>query len=178
MVNVGRFSLQKNQEFLIRLLADNKTLHLLLVGDGELREWLHSLPAQLQVTDRVHFTGEVSPDDVTSLISCSDVFVLPSLFEAVGLVVLEAMVLGKPVVSNDIPSSWEFVGEDGVIVDIASPGNWLSSIQMLLDRPEIVSEMVSRAMAKARRFTVPRMADGYEAMIVPTMSHRPARSVD
>jgi glycosyltransferase involved in cell wall biosynthesis len=178
LVNVGRFSRQKNQEFLIRLLEKAKDLHLLLVGDGELREWLHALPVQLQVIDRVHFTGEVSPADVTSLISCSDIFVLPSLFEAVGLVVLEAMVLGKPVVSNDIPSSREFIGEDGVLVDIASPGNWLSSIQWLLDRPDIVSEMVTRAMAKARRFTVPRMADGYEAAIVPVRSHLFAQSDD
>ena len=80
LVNVGRFSRQKNQEFLIRLLEKAKDLHLLLVGDGELREWLHALPVQLQVIDRVHFTGEVSPADVTSLISCSDIFVLPSLF--------------------------------------------------------------------------------------------------
>jgi glycosyltransferase involved in cell wall biosynthesis len=178
LVNVGRFSEQKNQSFLIRLLASNKDLHLLLVGDGELREQLHNLPVQLNIQDRVHFTGEVSPDEVASLISCSDVFVLPSLFEAVGLVVLEAMVLGKPVVSNDIPSSREFIGNDGVIVDIAFPGKWLTSIQNLLDRPEIASERVARAMEKARRFTVPRMADGYESTMLPVGPRSLVRSDD
>lgn len=178
LVNVGRFSLQKNQQFLIRLLGENKDIHLVLIGDGELHPLLHELPVQLQVNDRVHFTGEINPDDVTSLVSCSDIFVLPSLFEAVGLVVLEAMVLGKPVVSNDIPSSREFLGEDGILVDIASPEKWLSSIQMVFDRPEIVSEMVARAKVKARKFTVPRMADGYEALMMPVRVHQLAQGDD
>jgi glycosyltransferase involved in cell wall biosynthesis len=178
LVNVGRFSLQKNQEFLIRLIADSKQLHLFLVGDGEHRQRLHELAANLQVNDRVHFTGEVSPADVTSLISASDIFVLPSLFEAVGMVVLEAMVLGIPVVSNDIPSSHEFIGEDGVILDIKSPGKWMASIWTLLDRPAIVAEMTVRAKLKAQRFTVQRMADAYEAQMTPVSPHRLARDVE
>jgi glycosyltransferase involved in cell wall biosynthesis len=87
-------------------------------------------------------------------------------------------VLGKPVVSNDIPSSREFIGNDGVIVDIAFPGKWLTSIQNLLDRPEIASERVARAMEKARRFTVPRMADGYESTMLPVGPRSLVRSDD
>lgn len=178
LVTVGRFSLQKNQAFLIRLIAESKQLHLFLVGDGELRQRLHELAAELDVHDRVHFTGEVSPADVTSLISTSDIFVLPSLFEAVGMVVLEAMVLGVPVVSNDIPSSHEFIGNDGVIVDIKSPEKWLASIQILLDQPEIAAEMAARAKLKAQRFTVQKMADGYEAQMTPVSPQKLARNVE
>jgi glycosyltransferase involved in cell wall biosynthesis len=178
IVNVGRFSLQKNQEFLIRLIEANERLHLLLVGDGELREHLHGLTLQLEVTDRVHFTGEVKPDEVSSLIASSDIFVLPSLFEAVGMVVLEAMVLGVPVLSNDIPSSHEFIGEDGIIVDIASPRRWLAAIEILLGQPGTVTEMVARAKLKAQRFTVSRMADAYEAQMMLVGTQRLARSVE
>ena len=113
---------------------------------------------------------------MSSLISCSDILVLPSLFEAVGLVVLEAMMLGKPVVSNDIPSSREFIGEDGILVDIASPEKWLSAIQTLLDRPELVAAMVLRAKNRVRRFSVSRMADGYEEKMMPMRFHRLAES--
>jgi len=176
LVNVGRFSTQKNQEFLIRLLETNKDLHLLLVGDGELHDSLRRLPVEVNVEDRVHFTGEVGSNEVSSLISCSDILVLPSLFEAVGLVVLEAMMLGKPVVSNDIPSSREFIGEDGILVDIASPEKWLSAIQTLLDRPELVAAMVLRAKNRVRRFSVSRMADGYEEKMMPMRFHRLAES--
>lgn len=178
IVNVGRFSEQKNQAFLIRLLQGNKKLHLLLVGDGELRDLLHQLPKELNVQDRVHFTGEVDQQEVSSLISCSDILALSSRFEAVGLVVLEAMMLGKPVVSNDIPSSREFIGSDGVLVDVSQPDKWLEAIQTLLDDPDAVSAMVSRARLKVRRFSVARMADGYEEKMLPVRMHRLAPSDD
>jgi glycosyltransferase involved in cell wall biosynthesis len=178
LVNIGRFSLQKNQEFLIRLLQKDTSLHLLLVGDGELRESLRGLALELQLVDRVHFTGEVSPDTVSALTSASDIFVLPSLFEAVSMVMLEAMLLGVPVLSNDIPSGREFLAQDGILMDTAFPEKWLSAIRMLVEQPEMVSEMTARAKTKAQRFTVPRMADAYEELIVPLEPRYLARSLD
>jgi len=178
LVNVGRFSLQKNQESLIRLIQKDTSLHLLLVGEGELRDTLRRLAHELQVIDRVHFTGEVSPENVSALISASDIFVLPSLYEAVSMVMLEAMLLGVPIISNDIPSGREFLAEDGILVNSDFPDKWLSAIRMLLERPEMVSEMTARAKAKAQRFTVPRMADAYEELIVPMEPSYLARSLD
>jgi glycosyltransferase involved in cell wall biosynthesis len=178
LVNVGRFSLQKNQEFLVRLIHEDTNVHLLLVGDGELHESLHKLAVHLQVIDRVCFTGEVSQEDVSSLISASDIFVLPSRYEAASMALLEAMLLGIPVISNDIPSSREFLAEGGILVDTASPQRWLSAIRMLSDRPDIASEMATRAKARAQRFTLPRMADAYEGLIVPIEPLCSARSLD
>jgi glycosyltransferase involved in cell wall biosynthesis len=178
LVNVGRFSLQKNQEFLIRLLERDRKLHLLLVGDGELRQRLRDAALQVDVIDRVHFTGEVSPEDVSALVSASDVFVLPSLFEAVSMVMLEAMLLGVPIISSDIPSAREFLAGDGLLVDTASPQKWLASIQMLLDRPDLAAEMTARAKTKAQRYTVPRMADAYERLIAPAGSPHLVGSAD
>jgi len=178
LVNVGRFSLQKNQAFLIRLIQEDTSVHLLLVGDGELNESLHELAVHLQVIDRVHFTGEVSPDQVSSLISASDIFALPSRYEAASMALLEAMLLGIPVISSDIPSSREFLAEGGILVDTAFPERWLSAIRMLLDRPDIASEMATRAKIRAQRFTLPRMADAYEELIVPIEPLCPARSLD
>jgi glycosyltransferase involved in cell wall biosynthesis len=178
LANVGRCSLQKNQEFLIGLLAMDTTLHLLLVGDGELRASLRETAVRLQAIDRVHFTGEVSPDEVSALVSASDIFVLPSHYEAVSMVMLEAMLLGIPVISNDIPSAREFLGEDGVLVNTAYPERWLSAIRTLFDHPNVTSEMVARAKAKAQRFTVPKMADAYEELFMPVSSPDLVGSID
>jgi glycosyltransferase involved in cell wall biosynthesis len=178
LVNVGRLSAQKNQEFLILLLTRDKSLHLLLVGDGELRTSLFALAVQLQVSDRVRFTGEVSPAEVAALISCGDIFVLPSHFEAVGMVMLEAMRLGVPVISNDIPSSREFLGEAGFLVETTSPDKWLSAIETIIGQPALVMEMVTMAKSRAQRFTVPKMADAYEALTAPLDSRGFAASVD
>jgi glycosyltransferase involved in cell wall biosynthesis len=167
LVNVGRFSVQKNQEFLIRLIQNAKELHLVLVGDGELRESLHRVAGELQLADRIHFTGEVSPADVSALVSAADIYVLPSIYEAASVVMFEAMLLGIPILSNDIPSAREFLGEDAVIVDTAFPEKWLTAIGKLLDRPQLASDMAARARAKAQRFTLPRMADSYEELLAP-----------
>ena len=166
LVNVGRFSHQKNQAFLLHLLAKNKALHLLLVGDGELRYELQSQIAQLGIQDRVHVTGEVTSAEVNAFVACSDVFVLPSLFEAVGMVVLEAMALGVPVLASDIPSSHEFLGEDGFIADLATPEVWLAFIACVKSEPDRVREMVARARLKVQEFTVQRMAERYESVLV------------
>jgi glycosyltransferase involved in cell wall biosynthesis len=165
LINVGRFSHQKNQEFLIRLIEKDQKLHLVLVGDGELRELLHGLAVDLKVTDRVHFTGEVRQDEVMELISASDIYVLPSRFEAASVVMLEAMLLGIAIVSNDIPSAREFLGEDAILVDTTVPDKWLKAIRTLLARPDMASELTTRARIKAHRFTVPRMADAYEKLL-------------
>lgn len=178
LVNVGRLSQQKNQEFLIRLLQKGADLHLLLVGEGELRDRLKAAARDLGVEARVHFTGEVTPDEVSALISAGDVFVLPSLFEAVSMVMLEAMLLGVPIVSSDIPSAREFLAEDGVLVETAYPEKWLAAIRMLLDRPELAAAMTTRAKTKAQRFTVPRMADAYERLIAPAGSLDLVESID
>jgi glycosyltransferase involved in cell wall biosynthesis len=124
------------------------------------------------------YTTLFRSDDVSALVSASDIFVLPSHFEAVSMVMLEAMLLGVPIISNDIPSGREFLGEDGVLADAAFPEKWLAAIRMLLARPEMVSEMTARAKTKAQRFTVPRMADAYEELIVPMEPRYLARSLD
>jgi glycosyltransferase involved in cell wall biosynthesis len=165
LVHVGRLSRQKNQEFLLRLLPKNPALHLLLVGDGELGAPLHSLAGEYGIGERVHFTGEVSPEEVSSLVASADIFVFPSLFEAVGMVMLEAMLLGVPVISSDIPSSREFLSGDGLLVDTAKSEKWLEAIDSLLRSPAYASAMADRAKERARRFTVARMADGYEQII-------------
>jgi glycosyltransferase involved in cell wall biosynthesis len=94
------------------------------------------------------------------------------------MVVLEAMMLGVPVMSNDIPSSHEFVGEDGVIVDVATPEKWLASIETLLKQPETGVGMTARARLKAERFTITRMADAYEAQMMPVGSQRLASGIE
>jgi glycosyltransferase involved in cell wall biosynthesis len=167
LVNVGRLSKQKNQEFLLRLLPSNLALHLLLVGDGEHGAHLRALAKESGIAERVHFTGEVSHEQVSSLVAAADIFVFPSLYEAVGMVMLEAMLLGVPVISSDIPSSREFLSGTGLLVDTATPEKWLEAIDSLIRCPEYASKMAEQAKTRAQRFTVQRMADGYEELLAP-----------
>jgi glycosyltransferase involved in cell wall biosynthesis len=97
--HVGRFAPQKKQAFLVEVAAEaaklNDRVHLLLVGDGPLRPEAEKRAAELGITNRVTFAG--GRDDVPAImIAAIDVFVLPSLFEGLPLVLLEAQAAGRP----------------------------------------------------------------------------------
>jgi glycosyltransferase involved in cell wall biosynthesis len=96
----------------------------LIVGDGPHREKLRKRSIDSGVKDRIIFTGRVSYRDLPKYFEVCDVFVLPSIsrLEAFGLVVVEAMASGKPVVISDIPGVMELV-TDGVEGLHAEPMN-------------------------------------------------------
>ena len=103
--HVGRFARQKHDAFLLavaaRLAACEPNLHLLLVGTGPLRLAIEEAAARLGLTDRVIFAGPRA--DVPRLMrGAMDVFLFPSLFEGLGLVLIEAQAAGVPCVVSDV----------------------------------------------------------------------------
>lgn len=83
--------------------GQNKTSHLLIVGDGETAEQLHQQAATYRSKSRIHFLGR--RDDVPSILSVTDIFVLPTLFEGMSNAILEAMASACAVIVTDIPEN-------------------------------------------------------------------------
>jgi glycosyltransferase involved in cell wall biosynthesis len=103
--HVGRFEPGKNHQFLLEIAAEvikrESKMHLLLVGDGSLRLDIKQKIIQMGLKDRVILTG--SRSDVPRLIlGAMDVFVFPSLYEGLGLVLIEAQAAGVPCVLSDV----------------------------------------------------------------------------
>lgn len=100
--HIGRFSKPKNHTLMIHIFAEFYQKHpnavLLLVGDGELRAETEQLVAQLGLENCVQFLGVRR--DVPALLSAMDVFLLPSRWEGLGIVVVESQVNGVPVVCS------------------------------------------------------------------------------
>ena len=98
--HVGRFSPEKNHEFMLRAFAKVKeslpNAKLIFVGDGFLRKSMEALSKELSVDDSVIFTGKRY--DIPDILSAMDVFWLPSLFEGVPLSIIEAQASGLPCV--------------------------------------------------------------------------------
>lgn len=95
--NVGRFVEQKNQTRLLEIFAEAEKkldVKLILLGDGELREELKNKAEQLGIAEKVIFAGVV--DDVENYLSAMDVFLLPSLYEGLPVVCVEAQAAGLP----------------------------------------------------------------------------------
>ena len=104
--HIGRMASQKNQKFLLKIFADvrkeNSKAVLLIIGDGPLRNDLENEITRLKLKDSVILLGV--RNDVPELLMAMDVFVLPSLFEGLGIVAIEAQATGlKCILSENVP---------------------------------------------------------------------------
>lgn len=142
VLGVGRFVYYKGFEYLIRAMKDVEG-RLLLIGNGPLRERLAREAVASGVSDKVTFLIDVK--DVRPFYQAADVFVLPSIArsEAFGIVQLEAMACGKPVVNTSLDSGVPFVsphGVSGLTVEPANPAALSEAISTLLDNPGLCEE--------------------------------------
>ncbi|MCA1771872.1 MAG: glycosyltransferase [Halomonas sp.] len=104
LVSVSRISQEKNISFMLEALAELKgeghdDFHLLLIGDGPDREIIQTQIDTLALTSHVTLVGAVPPDDMALYYHLGDVFVFASISETQGMVILEAMAAGLPVVA-------------------------------------------------------------------------------
>ncbi len=124
IIAVGRFVKQKGFDYLLRALYEVKKrgikFELLLVGDGEEKESLHSLAKELKILDHVDFCGWRTIDEVKTLMSESTVLVHPSpdIGDAVPTVIKEAMALGTPVIATNVAGIPELLndGKSGILI--------------------------------------------------------------
>ncbi len=139
LLAVGRLSRYKGFDVLIEALARASGADLLLVGSGECERELHALTAQHGVAERIAFAGELDDDALASAYESADAFVLPSRDrgEAFGLVLLEAMRAGLPVIASAISGSGvgEVVvdGETGLLVPPNDPAALADALSRIRD---------------------------------------------
>jgi glycosyltransferase involved in cell wall biosynthesis len=144
---LGRFTPIKNQRLLIRaartLLKQHPDVRFLLVGDGSERERLEQTGRELGLGDRLIFTGWLhSP---YAVLARMDILVLPSLWEGLGVTMLEAMALGKPVVATRVGGIPEVVsdGETGLLVPSDDDEALAAALDRLLSDPGLAGRMGS-----------------------------------
>lgn len=141
--HVGRFVEQKNHEFLIEIarevLEREPRMRLLLLGEGSLRPDIEQKVAQLGLTDHVIF-ADVRPDVPRLMLGAMDIFLLPSLYEGLGLVLIEAQAAGLPCIFADvIPEEVDVVKDLLQRLSLSQPASeWA---QMLLAHRNAVSAM-------------------------------------
>jgi len=136
---------------------------LLLVGDGPERVRAQELAHTQGISDRVIFLGK--QNSVAELLACTDLFVLPSVNEAFGLVALEALACGVPVVSSDVGGLPEVVPPPpaGHMLPVGDvDGMAAAGIRVLSDR-ELWREASALARTAAARFSTERVIPMYEA---------------
>ena len=178
---VGRIEPLKGLDILLNavaILEDRSDTRLLIVGgkpglDKEL-DRLKSLSAQLGIEDMVTFMGTLSQTELPEYYSAADVFVLPSYSESFGLVALEAMACGTPVVVSRVGGLKSFVknGETGYLIPWRCPEPFAQQIDVLLTNPPLREMMGKAAAAKARQMSwggvANSMLDFYSSLLDDT----------
>ena len=165
LVHVGRLHPQKNQQLLIRIVAELQGYHLAIAGDGELRDDLKNLAKKLNVSDRIYMFGEIKPYNVPDFLRCGDVFLFPSVFEAFGFVIFEAAYNGLPVIASNIPSNIEVLLDSknetaGIIVKTMDVNDWIDAIKQV-ENEEIRKQYEKKMQLKLREFDFNKMVDSY-----------------
>ncbi|MDP8909562.1 MAG: glycosyltransferase family 4 protein [Chloroflexota bacterium] len=159
---VGTLEPRKNLPRLLHAfaaIADDVPHQLILVGpEGWLTGELHATLADLRLGDRVRLTGFVDDRNLGAWYSGADLFVFPSLYEGFGLPPLEAMRCGAPVVTSNVSSLPEVVGDAAVTVDPQDVQGLATAMREVLTDRGRADELRARGVARAAEFSWARTA--------------------
>ncbi|MFL6132953.1 MAG: glycosyltransferase family 4 protein, partial [Nocardioidaceae bacterium] len=162
---IGRLNRQKGFDVLVRAMARIPDAHLLLVGDGPEKGALHTLAEELGVANRLTITGWTERS--TDWLSAMDAVAMPSRFEGLPLVLLEAMASGRAVVGTDVGSICDALQHDrtGLVVPPDDDVALAAALCRLRQDRALRERLGSTAAGLARdRFTLSRMVAAYESL--------------
>lgn len=153
---VGRLTRQKGISYLIKavpkIVKKFSDLEVLIAGDGEDELMLKNLSKELGVLNKIKFLGYVK--NGAEIINSMDIFVLPSLWEGFPYVLLEAMILKKPIVATDIYGIREIIDDnkDGLLIKPKSPDSIANAVIELLTNKKRARLLGELAYKKAIKF--------------------------
>lgn len=171
IVYIGRLDPQKGLDDLLRTVPrvfDALLEHdLVLVGEGPDRTRLANLATQLGVAARVHFTGWRA--EVPAILAAAEIAVLPSRWEGMPNVVLEAMAAAKPVVANRVEGVAELLGRSTIdqCVDPGKCREFAERIIQLVQNPQIAADLGRQNQQRVTElFSIEAMVGSYERLYV------------
>lgn len=166
---VGRLAVQKNIPLLLRTVAAYRDRHgadiqLSIVGEGDLRSAIESEISQLEIGSLVRLVGAHYGAELESMYEESDLFILTSIFESFGLVLVEAMAKALPIVSVYIPAvrNVVFDGENALLVE-STPEALAEAIHQLLTDQDLYAKVSMNNLAAAHRYTWQAVVDKISA---------------
>ena len=162
VLSVGTLEPRKNLPLLLRAFASiaGEVPHdLVLAGpEGWMTDEIHETRRRLDLGDRLRFTGYVEADALPAWYSAADLFIYPSLYEGFGLPPLEAMACGTPVITSDVSSLPEVVGDAALTVPPTDETALAEVMRRVLANPALGADLRARGLERAQRFSWERTA--------------------
>jgi glycosyltransferase involved in cell wall biosynthesis len=168
LVAIGRLVARKSTAQLVHALARSglANAHLVIVGDGPDREPVRRAAAELGLAERVHLLGFVPDDEKFAALSVADAFVSTSQHEGFGLVFLEAMAFGLPIICYDRGGQTDFLASDvtGHVVRLNDLDGFVQALIELHGNPCSAARMKVNNRAQVENYFIDRCAARYEAV--------------
>ncbi len=164
--SIGRLDKEKGHIYLLeavaKIFSTNHDIELLIVGDGSLRTYLKKAAVDLNIKEKVKFLG--IRKDVPDLLKLMDIFVLPSLEEAMPVVLLEAMAAKIPIISTEVGEVIGIIKNHGcgILVKPGDAGGLADAILRLLKDENERKDLRENAFQVVRLFSAENMATNYE----------------
>lgn len=185
---MGRLVYEKGVQHLIsampKILNSYHDAKLVIAGKGGMIDELKAQVNAMGIGNKVYFTGYMDAKQVAKMYKCADVSVFPSTYEPFGIVALEAMLAGIPIVVSDIGGLNEIVehGQNGMKSYAGNPNSLADSILELLYNPQLCDNVVKKAKAQVKNeFNWTKIAQDthfiYQKAICQTMAQRQANQM-
>lgn len=174
LVTIGRLVARKSTAQLVKALAHPKLgrAYLIIVGSGPDEAEIRLTAQQYGVTERVRLLGHVSDEVKYQALSAADLFVSSSQHEGFGLVFLEAMAFGLPVVCYDEGGQIDFLtsGQTGFVVKLNQLESLSAALVTLAESDELRSRCSAENRERVQRYFIDRCANHYQEVFESALS--------
>ena len=185
----GRLVYEKGFQYLIdaapKILNRYHDAKFIIAGKGGMLNELKAKANYLGISDKVYFTGQLSPKELYTMYKCADIAVFPSTYEPFGLVAIEGMFAGTPIVVSDIGGLNEIVehGVTGMKSYAGNPNSIADSILALLFDYQLAYNIAKNGKAKVKEtYNWTKIAQDthfiYQKSICETMAEKQAREIE
>lgn len=173
-VSIGRLIPRKGFALIIRAWKNISNAHLFIIGSGPLENSLRKLSADPAFAGRVHLLGQVTELRKRQILRAATGYISAAEHEGFGLVFLEAMEAGLPIVAFDEGGHRDFLIQNENAL-LSPPGNMkelITSIQQLINTPRLCQQMGERNKEKVKQFTVEKTTRTFESVLVKASEAR------
>ena len=168
ILSLGRLVKVKGIKYLIEAMKD-VDCKLKICGKGPEEKNIKKQIRREGLEDKIEFVGFVSEEEKNRLMGTCKMLVMPSLYEAFGLVAVEIMSQKKPIVCTNVNGLPETVGDGGILVNPADPKGLADAINKLLADDQLRKDMGERARKQAEYYDWSNHIDGYERFLIDTV---------
>ena len=166
LINIGRLNSQKNQKELIeimRYLPEDITLE--IIGEGQEREKIEGLIKKYNLENRIELIGALPREEALNHLRKSKIYISTSLWEGLPLTLLEAGIIGIPIVATKVTGNIDIIedGKTGFFYDSGNPKQAAEKIKKLLGNEKLYQQISENTKEKIRReFSLDQMLKEYQ----------------